>query len=41
MVKECKIYQNKGSSPLRFGQSICLEGGGVGDLALYEYLLRG
>ena len=43
MVKECKIYQNKGSpeksSHLRFDQSICLGGGG--DLAVYENLSRG
>ena len=42
MVKECKIYQNKGSRksrPLQFDQSICLGGGG--DLAVYETLPGG
>ena len=43
MVKKCKIYKNKGSSPgkpvpLRFDQNICPEGR---DLAVFENLLRG
>ena len=39
MVKEYKIYENKGSresQPLGFDQSICLGG----DLAIYENLHR-
>ena len=35
MVKECKIYQNKGSreaQPLGFDQSICRGEGGFGSL---------